>query len=75
MLALPGAKNSMFVKILNEVVTPQLDAGADYIYLFPPEENGSQYCEQAVYHAPGMEPDILARASPTAFTIGYPLGS
>ena len=75
MLVLPGASSSMFVKILNEVVTPQLNAGADYIYFFPAEEsNYSKYCEQAVYHVPGVEPDILTQACANGLHNQGPVG-
>ena len=76
MLVLPGASSSMFVKILNEVVTPQLNAGADYLYFFPPEEtNYSNYCQQAGTTCQAWIRTFSRRLAPTAFTIGYPLGS
>jgi pimeloyl-ACP methyl ester carboxylesterase len=72
---LPGASVSMFVKMLNEVVTPQLNAGADYIYFFPPEKtNYSKYCEQAVYHVPGVDPDILTQACANGLHNRIPVG-
>jgi hypothetical protein len=75
MFVLPGASSSMFVKILNEVVTPQLNAGADDIYFFPPEENNySKYCEQAVYHVPGVDPDILTHACANGLHNQIPAG-
>ena len=75
MLVLPGASSSMFVKILNEVVTPQLNAGADYLYFFPPEEtNYSNYCQQAVYYVPGMDPDILTQACANGLHNRIPAG-
>ena len=75
MLVLPGASSSMFVKILNEVVTPQLNAGADYLYFFPPEEtNYSNYCQQAVSYVPGMNPDILTQACANGLHNRIPAG-
>jgi pimeloyl-ACP methyl ester carboxylesterase len=75
MFVLPGASSSMFVKILNEVVTPQLNAGADYIYFFPSEEsNYSKYCEQAVYHVPGVDPDTLTQACANGLHNQVPVG-
>jgi hypothetical protein len=65
----------MFVKLLNEVVTPQLSTGADYIYFFPPEEtNYSKYCEQAVYRVPGVDPDILRQACANGLHNRIPAG-
>ena len=75
MFVLPGASSSMFVKMLNEVVTPQLNAGADYIYFFPPEENNySKYREQGVYHVPGVDPDILTQACANGLHNQVPAG-
>jgi pimeloyl-ACP methyl ester carboxylesterase len=75
MLVLPGASSSMFVKILNEVVTPQLNASADYVYFFPPEENNySKYCEQAVYRVPGVDPDVLTQACANGLHNQEPVG-
>ena len=75
MLVLPGASSSMIVKILNEVVTPQLNRGADYIDFFPAEEsNYSKYCEQAVYHVPGVDPDILTQACANGLHNQVPVG-
>jgi pimeloyl-ACP methyl ester carboxylesterase len=75
MFVLPGASSSMFTKILNEVVTPQLNTGADYIYFFPPEENNySKYCEQAVYRVPGVDPDVLTQACANGLHNQVPVG-
>ena len=75
MFVLPGASSSMIVKILNEVVTPQLNTGADYIDFFPAEEsNYSRYCEQAVYHVPGVDPDILTQACANGLHNQVPVG-
>ena len=72
---LPGASASMFVKMLNEVMTPQLNTGADSIYFFPPEKNNySKYCEQAVYHVPGIDPDILTQACGNGLHNRIPVG-
>jgi pimeloyl-ACP methyl ester carboxylesterase len=75
MFVLPGASSSMFVKILNEVVTPQLNAGADYIHFFPAEEsNYSKHCEQAVYYVPGVDPNILTQACANGLHNQVPVG-
>jgi pimeloyl-ACP methyl ester carboxylesterase len=75
MFVLPGATSSMFTKILNDVVTPQLNTNTDYVYFFPPEENNySKYCEQAVYRVPGVDPDILTQACANGFHNQVPVG-
>ena len=75
MFVSPAASSSMFVKILNEVATPQLNAGADYVYFFPAEEgNYSKYCEQAVYYVPGVDPDILRQACANGLHNQVPVG-
>lgn len=76
MFVLPGASSSMFVKILNEVVTPQLNVGADYIYFSQQKKAITRSTvNRLCITCQAWIRTFSRRLAPTAFTIRYPLGS
>ncbi len=74
--------SSTFFNLIETVVVPQLEAGADNVFLFPPpDDNGVELCEEAMLFTPGMKRRVVddicgeywpGRLTPGGETFGGP---